>query len=226
MKTLRTHENYIADVMAVVKKSCTKKEAKILDKIKVVYGAGNSGTRGVTYFQKWKNGGKVPHSFVEICAFGESEIVQVCGTCFHESAHVLAGWLAAHGGEWKSKCDDLGLLNAKAAGHEYTWDCFKPEVRKALKKLKVPNDGSPAGLPLTRTGKPYVKGGVASGCSHGQGSRGGKSRGVNSGSRQVLVTCSDCGCKARLSRHWIEKGLPYCGNDDHGKKKIRMIEPS
>ena len=224
MKTIRTHENYIADVMAVVLTSCTAKEKKILSHVKLAYGAGPGGTRGITFYDRWKNGGKKPVAFVEICASGESSLVQICGTTFHESAHVLAGFMAAHGKDWKAMCEYLGLLDALAAGMEYKWTSFKPEIAKALKKIKAPNDGSPTGPKLTRTGQPYKKGG--GGCSHGQGSRGGKSRGVGSGSRQVLVTCSDCGCKARLSRQWIAKGLPYCGNDDHGEKRIRMSEPS
>lgn len=220
---MRTHENYIADVLAVALTNCTAKEKKILNGVKFAYGAGPGGTRGITFYDRWKNGGKKPVAFVEICASGESSNVQICGTVFHESAHVLAGFEAAHGKTWKEQCDYLGFLDAKAAGMEYKWDSFKPAIRKALKKIKAPRDGKPAGVPLNRVGKAVNI--LTVGCSHGVGSRGGKSRGVGSGSRQILVTC-DCGCKVRLSRQWIQKGLPFCGNGEHGKKKIRMVEAS
>lgn len=203
---MRTHENYIMDVLAVIATRLNAKEKRVISKIKVAYGAGQSGIRGVTYYRRWKNGSKAPHPFVEICAFGESGLVQICGTTFHECAHVLAGHEAAHGPDWKAKCEYLGLVDAKASGHSYTWDTFAPDIRKLLKAIPKPKDGQPIEGLANRIGRKVVN----RPCSHGIGSRGGKSRGVGSGSRMVKVSCLECGYTVRTSMKWLKVGLPRC----------------
>ncbi len=88
---LQTHEKFIAAVASYAIKlgDLNPTERAQMQAVKMVYGSGPAGTRGVTYFQRWKPSDKeesVP--FVELCAFGQESIVQLCGTTIHELGHV------------------------------------------------------------------------------------------------------------------------------------------
>jgi len=198
MKT-QTHETYIRAVAALAIKmgDLNPTERMELQSIKLVYGAGPAGTRGVTYYNRWKPNADKVVPFVEVCAFGQESLVQVCGTTIHELGHVLAGWDAGHGKGWSDACKRLGLSNIQAAGTEYAWECFAPKLRAKLEALPAPIDGNPNGKPLaglpglgvTRFGGLI---GTLKPCGAGVGTRGGKSRGVGSGSRLRLF---QCGCE-------------------------------
>lgn len=157
-------------------------------KLRIVYGSGGgmTGVRGVTFYGKWSNGEPEPIDLVEICAFGEESLLQIAGTTIHEIAHVLAGHGAAHGKDWKAACALLGLRCAKAAGMRYSHAALSPAIREIVWFHEFA-DGRPAtggmvfGLPIVLT-KPRP-------CSQGIGSRGGKSRGKGSGSRQRKFVC-------------------------------------
>lgn len=110
------HETYIRQVADLaLARLPKKKQSKI--QAKLCYGAGQPGLRGVTYYSVWQNGEPEPIPFVEICAFGEEDDVQLAGTTIHELAHVLAGSAAGHGKDWRRACERLGLRRAKAAGN-------------------------------------------------------------------------------------------------------------
>src|SRR5690606_14129724 len=115
---------------------------------------GQPGLRGVTYFGRWDAGdGSDPIPFVEICASGEENDIQLAGTTIHELAHVLAGFEAGHGKEWRKACELLGLRRAKAAGNIYNLVQFAPDVRMQVATLKSPTDGKPVGAHHTLTGR-------------------------------------------------------------------------
>jgi len=183
----QTHEAFIHAVRAIVAPRIPDAEtrARILT-TKLVYGAGNGGVRGVTYYGAWTNGH--PGHFLEVCASAEEGPVQLCGTTIHEIAHALTGPGHGHGAEWKAACRVLGLLRADAAGQRYDTAHFAPDVWAAVSALDPPADGTPtftatlgsgAGLPFTP--RP---------CRMGIGARGGKSRGPGSGSRLRLWVCA------------------------------------
>lgn len=192
----QTHETYIRKVAALAIRlgDLNPTEREELQSIKLVYGAGPSGTRGVTYYNRWKPNADKSVPFVEVCAFGQESLVQVCGTTIHELGHVLAGWNAGHGSAWSAACKRLGLSNIQAAGTEYKWDCFAPKLRKALEALPAPIDGNPQSLaaqfPLGMLGPGTGIAPVFKPCGAGIGTRGGKSRGVGSGSRLRLFQCA------------------------------------
>jgi hypothetical protein len=193
----QSHEAYILAVRDVIINAHPNVVTRDrMTHIKVVYGTGSGmGARGVTYYSTWKNGKPAPVDTVEVCAFGEESPVQLVGTTIHELAHVVAGYKAGHGAEWKATCSDLGLIDAEAAGMVYTWDAFDSRVREALQAIPTPTDGTPAA--------PWAAGGSGplvpvpgmrprSGprpCPLGIGTRGGKSRGAGSGSRLRLWHC-------------------------------------
>ena len=210
-----SHEDYINAVYeaakAMVKDDAEKLAA--LSKIKLVYGVGNGGTRGVTYYALWSdpkanNGDTIP--LVEICATGQSNWTQVAGTVIHELAHVLVGYGHGHDKEWKQACDTLGLINAKAAGHNYKLAGFKPVIRNKIASLPLPQDGNPATV-MNNLGISPAK---LKPCAMGIGTRGGKSRGIGSGSRLVKCTCGKCGYTVRTTGKWLAIGNPKCPEGD------------
>lgn len=207
MAKIRTHEMYVASIYALAlrSKGLSQADRDTLRAIKLSYGAGPDGTRGVTYYQRWqpkkchhkcKGGGKghshakanVAVPFVAVCATGQESHVQLCGTVLHELGHALAGMGVGHGKGWYECCARLGLVGIQAAGTDYTWANFMPDIRKVLKALRLPNDGAPTaplntGLwgTLTLKMKP---------CGAGWGVRGGKARGKGSKSRLLLWECA------------------------------------
>lgn len=190
---MSTHENYIQAVAALAIEGLGEEDRRRLAGIKLVYGAGESGTRGITYFDRWGAANGDPRPFVEICAFGQEGWVQVAGTTLHELAHVLAGWNAGHGPDWQAACKRLGLRCAKAAGTCYHRALFTPRLREAIEALPRPVEGEPVKRLGSHMG-PYAPGGLAGQptikpCGAGVGTRGGKSRGKGSGSRLRLWVC-------------------------------------
>lgn len=204
-----THEQFIHAVRRIaVQRLNAADRAAVLD-AKLVYGAGSKATRGVTYFGCWKNGHD--HAFAEVCAFGEESPIQVAGTTLHELGHVLAGVGKGHGKGWTDACEKLGLVNIRAAGTEYTLDCFTPDIRDAIAALPKPTDGQPQtsggfganGVPLQFKLRP---------CGAGVGAKGGTSRGAGSGSRLRKFVC---GCAvpviARVAREEFDATCNLCG---------------
>lgn len=208
-----THESYLHRVVALAKARASEADRQAIEGIKLVYGTGPAGTRGVTYYQRWQNGHPEPVPLVEICAGAESW-VQLAGTVLHELGHVVAGWGTGHGPEWRAACERLGLRRARAAGHRYLLAGFDPEVRLALATGPRPSDGAPLPVLTRGRGAPNPKP-----CGAGYGIRGGKSRGPGSGSRLVKCVCTTCGYLARTTRKWIEIGPPHC--PIHGAMKVQ-----
>lgn len=199
---MRTHEDYVKDVATFVVEHAdlNPTEYQQLAAIKLVYGSGPNGTRGVTFFNKWKcNGDDNAVPFVEVSAFGQRDPIQLAGTTVHELAHVLAGWQAGHDKGWKDACERLGLQNMQAAGTDYQLEqTFQPWLRDYVAKLAPPDEGAPVaslpgfggmqGLPLPFGMRTFK----LKGCQAGVGTRGGKSRGIGSGSRLRKYQCP-CG---------------------------------
>ena len=205
---MQTHEAFIHAIVGLAKARLNEADCQLIDDAKITYGAGNTGTRGVTYFGTWENGGgpDKPHSFVEICAFGESDPVQIAGTTLHELAHVISGFEAGHGTGWKDTCRKVGLRVAKAAGQSYCMAYFSPDIRFQIAALKSPNDGRPIVTRLNGFTPKHPRP-----CGAVIGVRGGKSRGTGSGSRLKKVACGSCGYVARVTAKWIDQaGPPLC----------------
>ncbi|UDL88118.1 hypothetical protein LGH82_23580 [Mesorhizobium sp. PAMC28654] len=148
-----THEQYVRAVADIVAASANADDAAKLSSIKLVFGAGEAGLRGVTYYSKWQNGSEAPAPFVEVCAFGEENTCQLAGTTIHELGHVVAGFEAGHGKQWKDACQRLGLRHCHAAGHQYRWADFTPGIRLAVNALPKPNDGAPVAVLTNRFGR-------------------------------------------------------------------------
>jgi hypothetical protein len=214
---MRTHEDYIRDVASFIVEHAdlNPTEREQLATIKLVYGSGPTGTRGVTFYGRWKaNGCDTAVPFVEVTAFGQSDHIQLAGTTAHELAHVLAGWGAGHGKGWLDACHRLGLAKVQAAGTDYTEEAFAPWLWNYIQTIEKPTEGQPV-QNLMRTGANAVVGftkafGTIKGCQAGIGTRGGKSRGVGSGSRLKLYVC-DCGQKVRVAGQTFDATHNPCG---------------
>lgn len=177
-----THQEYIERVAELALSQLPANEREQCQ-AHLTYGAGKRGLRGVTYYGAWQNGSDEPIPFVEICAFGEENPIQLAGTTIHELGHVLAGFGAGHGKGWKQACEKLGLHGCKAVGNHYTLDQFEPSLREKIERLTSPTDGMPIGA---------RENGAANGskpCPMGIGTKGGKSRGKGSGSRLRKWVC-------------------------------------
>lgn len=187
-----THEQFVQAVAEIACSKLSSTDAAICANIKLAYGSGPDGTRGVTYYNRWgKADSKAP--FVAINALYQESLVQLAGTTIHELGHVLAGWEAGHGPDWKAACEKLGLRRVKAAGTQYVWAMFDRDIRSLIAGMPKPTDGEPQSLFGNAGG--YAIGKRKTGpkpCTAGIGTHGGKSRGVGSGSRLRLFEC-DCG---------------------------------
>jgi hypothetical protein len=210
--TCSTHEQYIQAVAEIAIARLPEIDQRKAKDIKLVYGAGPDGVRGVTYYNRWQKPGDdapaVP--FVEISAFNQSSAVQLAGTTIHELGHVIAGWSAGHGPEWKSACEALGLRRILAGGTDYKWAMFHNDIRAAIALLPQPVDGTPKGLGNTFAGLGLILP-TFMGWAAGIGSRGGKSRGKGSGSRLHLFEC-ECVpvVKVRAAREELHATCDCC----------------
>lgn len=203
---MTTHEQFVHSVrqVALAAASISDDERSRLNAVKLLYGVGKPGIRGITFYGVWK--GDRPE-VIEIAAATEESWVQLAGTTIHELAHAMSGQHAGHGAGWKESCRRLGLRLPKAAGMEYKLACFAPALRDALARLPRPADGTPdflqgVNLPPS-TARP---------CAAGVGTRGGKSRGPGSGSRLRKFVC---GCTppviVRASRDELHAHCDLCG---------------
>lgn len=182
-----THEQFIARVSDIACSRLASDEACKCQAIKLVYGAGPNGVRGVTYYNRWDNG-DTKQPFVAINALHQESFVQLAGTTIHELGHVLAGWNAGHGPEWKAACEKLGLRRVKAAGTEYKYAMFDKDIRAYIAGLKT-GDGKPIALSGEVPNMYVGRGKSLKPCTAAIGVRGGHSRGVGSGSRLRLFEC-------------------------------------
>jgi hypothetical protein len=166
---LLTHEQFIAEVANAAISLVPHEERSDLLNAKLTYGAGKSGLRGITYYDKWLTSDDEKAAFVEICSFGESSPVQLAGTTIHELGHVLAGFKAGHSKQWKCACEGLGLRRLQAAGTEYKLAMFHPDIRATIVSL----------IERLEPAKPgqghFAPTGPQKPCSAGTGSRGGAS---------------------------------------------------
>lgn len=212
---MQTHETYIQAIakLALQQPDVTPADRAALQHIKLCYGAGQSGLRGVTYYNRWGRP-EATAPFVEVCAFGQENLLQLACTTIHEMGHVCAGWEAGHGKGWHDACKRLGL-SGLSVGCIYTPDMVAPRLKRAIDRLKPPEDGEPVKLgsaptPGTHKGGSEVWTGPKP-CTAGVGTRGGKSRGVGSGSRLRLFEC-ECvpPVKARVARPAFDATCNCC----------------
>lgn len=208
---IRTHQEYIQQVADLALARLPEDQREKVQ-ANITYGAGQPGLRGVTYYGCWQNGHPEPIPFIEVCAFGEENDVQLAGTTIHELAHVLAGHAAGHGPEWKNACEQLGLRDAKAAGHVYEIEQFVDDIREKIAALPSPTDGRPVGI-RNRLNVPIERP-KAKPCPMGIGTRGGKSRGKNSGSRLRKYVC-ECEPRPVIVRVASDDFKAHC--DECGK---------
>lgn len=197
-----THEEFIQAVrdcaIAYLAQS-DPEAAQRLDHVKLCYGAGTVRLRGITYHNKWCIEGTKNSALIEIGAFAEQNEAQLSGTTLHELGHALAGPKKGHGIAWQQACAQLGLNNVQAVGTHYDWSMFASELRDKLKTFEL-TDGKPINV-ATKVHR----------CAAGIGSRGGKSRGVGSGSRLRKYVCGH-GQIIRASTDVLQAVCGVCGN--------------
>jgi len=204
-----THEEFVqrvrSNAVARLKAQGDEQGADRLASAKLVYGKGVSGLRGITCYSAWNNG-KQGDDFIEVCAQGEESPTQLAGTTIHELGHCLAGPGTGHGPQWKAACETLGLRRPRAQGHQYLMAGFDPAMRAQIARLAKPLDGNPAFKGIDGFLFKLRP------CSMGYGTRGGKSRGVGSGSRLRKYVCG-CGQIVRASTDDLQATCKKCGED-------------
>lgn len=217
-----THESFIARVAELAISRLEKPEDReALRAIKLTYGAGPDGVRGITYYKRWGKGTDEAVPFVGINAMCQENPIQLAGTTIHELGHVLAGWDAGHDKPWHGACEALGLRRIKAAGTIYTRAMFDPWLRDAIARLDVPTDGQPvctlgnvgggagyAGQPLPFRLKP---------CGAGKGTKGGTSY---SATRMLKYVCEGQGHKPSIVR--ASAGADFNATCNHCQTLFRL----
>lgn len=216
--TTITHEQYIQRVakIAMARKELSDKDRGILAQVKLCYGAGVDGVRGVTYYDRWNRpDGTAP--FVELSAFVQESIVQLVGTTIHELGHCIAKG-EGHGKGWHEACERLGLSGILAAGTNYEWTMLSSDIRAKIQALPEPNEGRALNGPSlvgqlfgAIPGAPAVPTIKSRPCGAGYGTKGGRSRGAGSGSRLRLFEC-ECSppVKVRASRDFLNATCNCC----------------
>jgi hypothetical protein len=182
-----SHEEFIHAIRDIVVKY--QPDAAIRERllgVKLVYGIGAGHYRGICYFGAWQNGKTT--DFLEIAATGEESPTQLAGTTIHELGHVIAGNGAGHGKDWKAACLSLGLTAIQAGGQHYEPEHFAPYIWSDIEKL-APSDGTPLFNTVGKGGFIGLRPAVLKPCPLGIGTRGGKSRGIGSGSRMRKFIC-------------------------------------
>lgn len=199
-----THEQFVQEV-AKLGIGLLEEDARALaTRGKLVYGAGMPGLRGVTFYDRWLTNEGEKQAFVEVCAHGEENPVQLAGTTLHELGHVMAGFGCGHDKKWKECCTRLGLRRIHAAGTRYLLSMFDPRIREHVAQLIAQlNDGKPITYASAGSIKPRP-------CGAGVGTRGGKSRGPGSGSRLRKYECQ-CGQILRASTDTLQATHDPCG---------------
>lgn len=213
--TTFTHEQFVQNVAQIACSRLSSADASTCANIKLAYGAGPDGVRGVTYYNRWGNA-STDHPFVAINALHQVSLVQLAGTTIHELGHVLAGWSAGHGLLWHEACEKLGLRRIRAGGTDYKWAMFDRDIRSFIHSLPKPTDGEPKALfgdVSQHIGKAKSRG-TPKPCAAGIGTRGGTSRGAGSGSRLRLW---QCGCeppiKVRVARDAFDCTCNTCASN-------------
>jgi len=183
-----THEEYLHIVRQVLAARLNATEEARLLEAELFYGAGEVHVYGTCFYDRWTREGT--HDVIEISAFCEESLEQLWETLAHECAHVLAGWSAGHGSQWKSVAKRLGLRNPTAAGPARIED-MDPDLIWRLRQIPVPQDGTPVNrsVSVIRTGGTTSGIEAGSRCPLGIGTQGGTSRGPGSGSRLRLYMC-------------------------------------
>jgi hypothetical protein len=241
-----THESFCHSIAALAithGQAChglTGPEVALLCSVKLVYGAGPDGARGVTYYNRWKPragfcGCKAEHGpkctapnvapvpLVAISALYQHSPEHLIEVVLHELGHVLAGHAAGHDQPFKDACKRLGLLRAVTAASDWSWDYVEQGAFcAALRALPRPTEGQPVvALPgwLPPAGGPDigphgspVKRPVWKPCSAGRGTKGGTSRGPGSGSRLMLYhcQCKPKPCKVRFAGRDLDATCNRC----------------
>lgn len=219
---MQTHETYIAAVAALGIGRLPEAQRDAFRGMKLTYGVGPDGIRGVTYYKGWKGDGTdQPTALVSLNPLCQADWVQVAGTTLHELGHVLAGMGTGHGPAWHDACEALGLRRILAAGTVYRLSMFAPDIRMVLAEMEKPADGSPVcGLPgMGGHGAPILR---IRPCTAGIGTRGGKSRLAGSSNRQRLYECEGdpaIGHKPQKVRVASDTFAAHC---DHCRTAFRL----
>jgi hypothetical protein len=223
---MQTHESYIHHVRDIALAyathvrahpilqhagvpTLTDEQLEDIAHAKLVYGRGaHRALRGITDCGRWSNGRSTDPTapkrddLVEVCALGQQDLTQVAATTIHELAHVATH--SGHNKVWKQACAALGLRAAKMGCAKYFPAQFAPEVRLAISQLPPPTDGAP------NTDPEMLAILIRRGCMAGIGTRGGRSRGVGSGSRLRKYVCPH-GQIVRASTDDLKASCNVCG---------------
>ena len=198
-KPAQTHEAFMAAVRDAALARLNGDAAVRVRAAKMVYGAGAvRGAKGFTLYKGWD----ASHAFVEVAAGLQTTPEGIAETVLHELAHVVAGYEAGHGKEFKAAAAVLGLLNASPFAAPVPE--FDAAMVATLAGIPTPTDGKPT---LTGLDVPPP---TPKACPAGKGTRGGKRGGKGSGSRLRLYVCG-CPVRVRVASDTFLATCDTCG---------------
>lgn len=163
-------------------------------KFRVSCGFPSTGRRGKAIGECWAATASKDATHEIFIHPNQDDPMEVAAILAHELGHAVAGIPAHHGPKFQKFIRPLGLKGRACA--------------------TVPGDGFREMMkPILKQAGRYPHGAL------GGGVAGVSSRGKTQSTRLVKVSCGECGYTCRITRTWIEKGLPECPNtdcEDHG----------
>jgi len=222
----KTHDAYIADVarLACRHPGASEDDRNAIRQVRLAYGDGQAGVMGITRFNLWKGPDGQRRHWCAVCATCQPEgSYLIAETVLHELGHAIAGPMGAHGPIWRSACERLGLIDAKATYAHGDKPVFSAWMAAQLAKLKEPTEGRPAhtvsGNAIGPPGSPALP--PIRPCGAGIGTKGGKSRGPGSGTRNALHVCG--GCKPPVKVRAAISKRPLSATCDHCKTSFSRV---
>jgi hypothetical protein len=216
---IRTHEMYLCAVRDEIVGTArlNAEERRKLLETELLYGAGKPFVYGTCFFGRWTREGT--HDIIEISAFSEESVEQLWETVAHEYAHVLAGFQAGHGLEWKAAAKRLGLRRPTAVGPAGGED-LDPELARRLRGIPLPQDGNPLNYKSASSGDTDHP---DRGCPLGIGTRGGVSRGPGSGRlRLYLCECTPRPVRVRVASKEFRARCLTCNAEFRRAEPVRQ----
>lgn len=198
----RTREDWLMDAIEVMRPWFTEVEMPLPERVHVSVGFGYGAKRESKNilgqaWATWKSADKVNHVFISPELADAARVLDVL---LHELIHVGDDLVSGHRGRFAEVGVRLGLtgsMTATKAG---------PELRDRLELLAIELGPYPHGALKVAAPVPTLVGPSGEPIPGPRGSSGPRKQTA----RLIKATCGQCGYTIRVTRKWLDVGLPTC----------------